>query len=221
VIVVALVQGLFFGAATLAAAAWIAGKATSRAPLAAFASPPSSPSPPARAARVRSGTATLAEPEPPAPTPMAAFDDVADEAPGLGRLEALSASGGGKTRASGVRAPLDKVAPAQPVLVDTPPPEDTASASVVAAPGMDGPWSRVAQAISDKDWTAADRALNDLSSDGDPSTRDAAELARAELAIARGRTGALRPLVERLARSGATGLIRKRALALLERLPVN
>lgn len=214
VIIVALVQGLFFGAATLAAAAWIAGKAAPRAPLVAVAPPAASRAP---AAQVR-GAALVAKPMLPPSAPTAAFDDVDD---GATRVEGdvLRTEGGGRARPTGAHAQTGKLSPPTPVFEQTPPTATAEAPGVVVAPSANGPWARVAQALSEKDWSGADRALNDLSSNGDPTTRDAADLTRAELSIARGEAGRLRPLVERLARSGATGLIRKRAAALLDRLP--
>src|SRR5262249_46815744 len=100
-----------------------------------------------------------------------------------------------------------------------PSPDDAARVDSSPLPA-DGPWSRVAQALSASDWQGADRSLVELStSSGDPATRDAAELVRAELRIAHGQGAALRASVERLALHGATPLIRKRATLLLDKIP--
>jgi hypothetical protein len=216
VMIVALVQGAFFGVATLAAAAWIAEKTLPHSSIATVASS-SSPAP-ARAPRGSTRMGTVAEPPPAltANTAIAAFDDVATEARSFGKGDTVRASAGGKARTNGVQALIGRPPTARPMASEMPP---AAPASSAPTPASDGPWVRVAEALSERDWTAADRALNELSANGDPATRDAADLARAELLIARGEAGSLRPLVERLARSGATGLVRTRAAALLERLP--
>jgi len=211
VIAVAVVQGLFFGGATLAAAAWIAGRALPRTPVghAALVVPAT-----ARPAWHPRPDAT-ARPEqlPPAePMPAAAFEDVT--------AVVRPPSGAGTTRAEGRSLEKARARVAEPrSTTPAPSPSSAAAAPASLSPAIqDGPWTRVAQALSAGDWVAADRALGELAASADPSTRDAAELTRAELSIAHGQGNALSPVVERLARSGATPLIRERAEALLERL---
>ncbi|HVW26993.1 MAG TPA: hypothetical protein VHC69_16620 [Polyangiaceae bacterium] len=212
VVIVALVQGLFFGGATLAAAAWIAGKALphSTAPRAAVPVVRSAATGPAR-------SPAQAAPElPPVPpsTPTASFEDVdraspiaesATKAPGAQQ----PGRGGSSRRArvASIPTPSAEAAPASSA--------EATDVSVSSA----GPWARVAQALSESDFAAANGALDEIATSADPATRDAAELTRAELSITRGDGSSARPVVERLARSGATGLIRKRATALLQRLP--
>ncbi|HVU04057.1 MAG TPA: hypothetical protein VHE30_19995 [Polyangiaceae bacterium] len=81
----------------------------------------------------------------------------------------------------------------------------------------DGPWQRVSRALSHGEIAEADRHLVALARSSDGATRDAAELARAELWIAHGRAAEFRAVVQRLAEHGATALVRKRAAALLSR----
>jgi hypothetical protein len=78
-------------------------------------------------------------------------------------------------------------------------------------------WARAAAALREDDFDAADRAFDELGRDADPATRDAARLARAQLWISRGREAAVRPVLEQLAQSGATALVRQRAAEFLYR----
>jgi hypothetical protein len=78
-------------------------------------------------------------------------------------------------------------------------------------------WARAAVALREDDFNAADSAFDELGRAGAPATRDAARLARAQLWISRGREAAVRPVLEQLARTGATALVRQRASELLDR----
>ena len=78
-------------------------------------------------------------------------------------------------------------------------------------------WARAAVALREDDFDAADRAFDELGRSSDPATRDAARLARAQLWISRGREAAVRPVLEQLAQSGATALVRQRAAEFLYR----
>jgi hypothetical protein len=78
-------------------------------------------------------------------------------------------------------------------------------------------WARAAAALREDDFAAADRAFDELGHSSDPATRDAARLARAQLWISRGREAAVRPVLEQLAQSGATALVRERAAEFLYR----
>lgn len=78
-------------------------------------------------------------------------------------------------------------------------------------------WARAAVALREDNFEEADRAFDELCKSADPSTRDAARLARAQLWVSRGREAAVRPILEQLAQSGATPLIRQRAAETLYR----
>jgi hypothetical protein len=78
-------------------------------------------------------------------------------------------------------------------------------------------WGRAAAALREDDFEGADGAFAELTHSSDPSTRDAARLARAQLWISRGREREVRPVLEQLAQSGATPLVRRRATELLYR----
>jgi hypothetical protein len=92
------------------------------------------------------------------------------------------------------------------------------SAAPAAPPTTGAAWTHVAEALAAKDYDRAEAALKSLAESGDPATRDAASLSRAELWIARGFGRAARPDVERLSREGRTPLIRRRAAELLSRI---
>ncbi|HEX4340504.1 MAG TPA: hypothetical protein VH062_31565 [Polyangiaceae bacterium] len=203
-IAVGIVQGLMFGGATLAAAAWVAGipmpvfghRASVSVPAQVESAPRRSPAPVA-------GDVVVV-PVPAGDVPTAAFDDQVAPAhhdePKRARPQNSPA-----VAPSSVAATTENAAPAESAA----PPENAAG----------GPWARVAEALSNKDYARAEQSLGELTVSTDPTTRDAAELARAELRIARGQGGSLRPDVERLSQTGATALIRRRAARLLERLP--
>jgi hypothetical protein len=96
-------------------------------------------------------------------------------------------------------------------------------AAIEPSPGgavaSEGAWSRAAQALDRNDFESADRALGELCADLDPKTRDAARLTRAKLWIARGRVQTVRPVLEDLAETGATALVRHDARELLDGEP--
>ncbi|HEX3595588.1 MAG TPA: hypothetical protein VHU80_10810, partial [Polyangiaceae bacterium] len=217
VIAIAVVQGLTLGGATLAAAAWLAGDALPR-----FGGHHDDvPAASATVAVHRAAQLGVHEPAaPPSDIPTAAFDDVAEASSAeVARSSAGDAASRVKTApGSARRAPEGRVAAN---VGDTP----RTSADVTPAPSApvesasaSGPWTRVAQALSVSDWTRADEALSELVATSEPSTRDAAALARAELRIAHGAGDSMRSDVERLAQAGATPLVRKRATRLLERM---
>jgi hypothetical protein len=78
-------------------------------------------------------------------------------------------------------------------------------------------WARAAAALREDDFEGADRAFGELTQATEPMTRDAARLARAQLWMSRGREQEVRPVLEQLAQSGATPLVRRRATELLYR----
>jgi hypothetical protein len=212
-LIVALVQGFLLGGATLAAAAWFTGRGW---PLfehrAATVTPPAEHAPMTRAHRSGAPTAVVeVHEQEDAPGAIAAY-------PPAETSEAAARPGAAVSPRTRSAAPSehDEVLAKEPEPAPVHP--DEAAEAPPAPP--DGPWTRVARALSASDWQQADAALVELMSTADPATRDAAELARAELFIAHGRGDALRPSVERLAHSGYSPLIRKRATRLLERLPL-
>jgi hypothetical protein len=217
VLIVALIQGFMFGGATLAAAAWITGHALPlfdrHADARGGALAPVTPAhraslaPPQRHIDPQSVSGS-------GEVPRAAFDDAPGRvAPGREKAGDLAET---RRHAPGGRA---GAALPKPELAADVPPAPSVTEKPSAAPPADGPWARVAQALSASDWTSADRALVELCSASDPATRDAATLARAELWIAHGQGASFRASVERLAQTGFTPLIRRRAARLLERLP--
>lgn len=96
---------------------------------------------------------------------------------------------------------------------ERPLPEPTAT----ALPATKRAWERAAEALRRDDFADADQAFDQLGHDPDPATRDAARLARAQLWIAHGRADQVRPVLEDLAKSGATALVRQRAEEFLTR----
>jgi hypothetical protein len=86
-----------------------------------------------------------------------------------------------------------------------------------ALPATQRAWARAAEALRSDDFVAADQAFNQLGHDSDAATRDAARLARAQLWIAHGRAAEVRPVLEDLASTGATALVRQRAAEFLNR----
>jgi hypothetical protein len=81
------------------------------------------------------------------------------------------------------------------------------------------PWVVAAAAMRSGDYGAAEAAFNQLARSPDPSTRDAARLARAQVLVARGRVAEARPELRDLSIDGATPLVRKRAAEALDALP--
>jgi len=78
-------------------------------------------------------------------------------------------------------------------------------------------WERAAAALREDDFEGADRAFDELAHSGNPATRDAARLARVQLWMSRGREREVRSVLEQLAQTGATPLVRRRATELLYR----
>jgi hypothetical protein len=90
----------------------------------------------------------------------------------------------------------------------------TATATRVSR-GERSAWHDAARALEQNDHPRAERALAELSASPDQPTRDAAELARAQLWVSRGKPDQARPVLEWLAVRGATPLIRRRAAEIL------
>ena len=78
-------------------------------------------------------------------------------------------------------------------------------------------WERAAAALREDDFEGADRAFDELAHSANPATRDAARLARVQLWMSRGREREVRSVLEQLAQTGATPLVRRRATELLYR----
>ncbi len=113
-----------------------------------------------------------------------------------------------------------KNAPADPSLAHARPPtvqvpEPNAPAGGKADVVYERAWARAAEALRKDDFDGADRAFNELCGAPDAATRDAARLARAQLWIAHGRGAAVRPVLQNLATTGATALVRERAAEFL------
>jgi hypothetical protein len=70
-----------------------------------------------------------------------------------------------------------------------------------------------------RDYSAAERAFDDLARSDDGRARDAARLARAQVWVTQGRTSEARSELESLAASGTTELVRDKAAALLRSAP--
>jgi hypothetical protein len=85
------------------------------------------------------------------------------------------------------------------------------------ASSLDGAWSRAASALRHGDDVGARAALSEISHGSDPGSRDAALLAQAQLDLAAGRKDTALPLLNELARSGATPFVRQRAQEILAR----
>lgn len=100
--------------------------------------------------------------------------------------------------------PVPQVANAQ-----APPAMDPAPASSVAEL-----WTEAARAMREGEHASAEQALDRLSQEGSPQTQDAALLALAQLWQSR-RDPRAAPILKRLAETGATALVRRRAGELL------
>jgi hypothetical protein len=215
-----LAQGFVAGLVTLAAASFVGAKVLPR--LTTFWSADTAVARSPRAAPAAKKGPTQPAPRRDAPGTPAAFDSP----PNVAFPEAnadLAPAAAGSARADRPRS--SKVAP-RPVA-DTPSRSQAAvpvvPAPSAAAPGSEAPntgaaWTHVAEALAAQDYDRAEAALKGLAANGDPATRDAASLSRAELWIARGSGGAVRHDVERLSREGRTPLIRRRAAELLSRI---
>ncbi len=112
----------------------------------------------------------------------------------------------------GVHHAVTAAAPPAPQAV----PQDSPSQTDGPAPS---PWVVAAAAMRSGDYAAAEAAFNELARSPDPSTRDAARLARAQVLVARGRAAEARPELRDLSIDGATPRVRKRAAEALEALP--
>jgi hypothetical protein len=151
----------------------------------------------------------------PAPLPLPVAPSTAGEGAatspmkgaGARDVDRLPPSGLPGTRALGAAAALKDSVTSQA--------QDVAASG--ANPGSVRAWARAAVALREDDFDAADRAFDELGRSSDPATRDAARLARAQLWISRGREAAVRPVLEQLAQSGATPLVRQRAAEFLYR----
>jgi hypothetical protein len=214
-----LAQGFVAGLVTLAAASFVGAKVLPR--LTAFWSPDTAEarSPGAEPA-AKKGPAKPAPPRDPPGTP-AAFDSPPSAA-------FPEATGNPAPAAGSARADRPRPAKVAPRPVVGPPSRSQAALPVVPTPSAAAPgsepsntgaaWTQVAEALAAQDYDRAEAALKGLAEAGDPATRDAASLSRAELWIARGSGGAVRHDVERLSREGRTPLIRRRAAELLSRI---
>ncbi len=80
---------------------------------------------------------------------------------------------------------------------------------------LKGAWERAASAMRQGNERAAISALTEISQSADPSNRDAALLARAQLDMAAGRRGPALAALRNLASTGATAFIRQRASEIL------
>ena len=76
-------------------------------------------------------------------------------------------------------------------------------------------WTRAAEALRRGDNSAAEQAFGELSSSADPSTRDAALLAQAELDLGAGSSSRALVVLGWLAERGATPYVRTRARQIL------
>jgi hypothetical protein len=85
----------------------------------------------------------------------------------------------------------------------------------VASDGAGRAWTRAAEALRRGDHSGAEQALGELSRSADPSTRDAALLAQAELDLGAGSTGRALVVLRWLAERGATPFVRMRAQQIL------
>jgi hypothetical protein len=224
---VALVQGFILGIGSLAVASWFVTKVLLVPPDVARAPAPSAARKNAsRSNRMGTPQLSLAPVPERAPAhaspPSAAFDD-AERPKGAASRPPVRAPLVGPPAVStlGV-SPLD-ARPSGAVGTAESPSNGPAQGAFPLVPMPDlpsaeGPWERVAEALSAGDYVRADRGLTAIGRDADPAVRDAAELARAELWIGRGEGRGFRSTVERLSTSGQTPLIRRRASALLKQL---
>jgi predicted Zn-dependent protease len=79
-------------------------------------------------------------------------------------------------------------------------------------------WQRAAAALREGDLAAAEAALSKLEQSDSVRDRQAAELARAQLLVRRGRVAEAIPTLQRLAREGGTPVIRSQAASMLQTL---
>jgi hypothetical protein len=184
-------------------------------------------SPATEAAAIPDERAARHEIAPPVETPPETPGAVrAAPAPASGATPSLATSGGrgaaNETNGSG-NAPANKKngtaareGSAAAALSET-----VANAEASPGPGVNlvsvRAWARAAAALREDDFAGADLAFDELTHSGDPFTRDAARLARAQLWMSRGRESEVRPVLEHLAQTGATALVRRRASELLYR----
>jgi hypothetical protein len=196
-------QGFFLGLVTIALGTWVrTGELPWSKPASNAHTSPSNPT------ESRHRTATqAAAPTPTGSVPIQAFDGVTARS-----REPLAPPD---------RAPSSKSRRAEPkprapeVSKEPEPGSAMMAASPIAASEERGAWVRVARALAAHDLEGADAALGELCKASDPGVQDAAELARAELWSGSGRAIQYRPTIERLAVSGRTPFIRKRAAAIL------
>jgi hypothetical protein len=81
------------------------------------------------------------------------------------------------------------------------------------APG----WREAAAALRDGDYKAADRALSELSRSSDEVERDTAQLSLAQLWLTQGKSEQAQTVLQRLAQSGSSDYVRRRAAELLKK----
>lgn len=84
---------------------------------------------------------------------------------------------------------------------------------------VSGAWQRAADALRQGDDQRATQALQELAASPDPYTRDTAALAHAQLDAAAGRWELALPVLRRLAATGSTPLLRRRAGEVLVQAP--
>ncbi len=98
-------------------------------------------------------------------------------------------------------------------------PSGSATSAAPAAPeDTTQRWRVVATALRENDTARAREVLSKLSKSADPSTRDAAALARAQLDVADGKLSSARAVFERVARQGTTSQLRAQAQRSLRQL---
>jgi len=94
----------------------------------------------------------------------------------------------------------------------------SSAASTASASAPENAWERAAVALRNGDLAAAEAALANLEQSDNLLDRQAAELARAQLLVKRGRAAEARSTLQRLARDGGSALIRSQAASTLRSL---
>ena len=151
---------------------------------------------------------TFADPPDTARTPKAALPSAPADAPAAPKRPRNAAPAANETAAN--ETPPE---PAPPPPAEAP----TSAAAESASPKVQAAWVRAADAQRRDDFSAADGAYSELCESKDPSTRDAARLARAQLWMAHGRGHEVRSVLLDLAARGATQLVRQTARECLSR----
>ena len=204
-VLVAAAQGFVLGLVTIATATWVRMDVLPQLAARSATSPAASPAPRAGGRRAAPPPSAPSVHDAVEPASTATFDDVAHGS--ASQIETVTPS---VAKNLPPRALPQARREARAWGFASPPPSDIPSLAA-----GEGPWERVARALADHDIDRADRALAELCRSAEPSVRDAAELARAELWIGNGRGAAFGPALQRLATSGQTPFVRQRAAALL------